>query len=160
MPYRYRWTVVLVGAIVTGTTHATLGGLERDVSHEGQPIAFAAATVHPLPAVPQGVHQQTILNLRSITLTEYSANGTVFAILWSGPTMPDYRSLLGTYFPSYQQVIQTQPLSPGHYRAPVAIHQPNLVLHASGHMGAYQGSMYDPSAVPTGLSITSLGIEP
>lgn len=137
---------------------AALGGLEKDVIQEGKPLSASAD--HAFSALPQSIRQQTILDPRSTTVTEFSSGGVVFALSWSGPTIPDYQVLLATYFTQYQQAMQSRVVTPGHYRAPVAVRQPHLVLHASGHMGAYQGSMYDPALIPAGVSLASLGIDP
>lgn len=148
----------MFATLYLSAAQAALGGLERDVIQEGKPAPSSSA--HAYGALPQSIHQQTILDPRSTTVTEFSSAGVVFALSWSGPTIPDYQVLLATYFPQYQQAMQSLKPTPGHYRAPVAVHQPHLVLHASGHMGAYQGSMYDPALIPAGISLASLGIGP
>ncbi len=58
------------------------------------------------------VHLYTV---RSTTLgsgtivNEYlSAQGVMFGIAWHGPRVPDLASLLGTYFPQYQQSLKAQ----------------------------------------------------
>lgn len=136
---------------------AALGGLEQDVAHEGQSVPPHSTLGHALLASPLGIHQQTIMDARNITITEFSVNSVVFALRWTGPTLPDYAVFLANYFPAYQQA---QPLAQGHYRQPIAIRLNHLVVHANGHMGAYQGSAYDPTLVPSGLSLSVLGIAP
>ena len=36
-----------------------------------------------------------------------SSTGTVFAVAWQGPWLPDLRQLLGPYFDDYQRALQT-----------------------------------------------------
>ena len=160
MMRRHRWGVGIFCVINTLVAHAALGGLEQDVAREGQPAQSPTVPSQAFAILPQSIHQQTIIDSRGTTVTEFSYAGKVFALRWSGPTIPDYRRYLSTYFPQYEQALQSRPLEPGRYRAPVAVRQPHLVVHASGHMGAYQGSVYDPTATPTNFSPTSMGIDP
>ena len=42
------------------------------------------------------------------TVREYvSSNGTVFAVAWQGPWLPDLRQMLGPYFDDYQRALQS-----------------------------------------------------
>ncbi|VXB58990.1 conserved hypothetical protein [Burkholderia sp. 8Y] len=80
-----------------------------------------------------------------------SASGTVFAVSWQGPQMPDVRSLLGNY-------VQTVSDGTAAFRAahggtgPVSLSSSALVVQAGGHMGAYSGRAYIPNAMPTGVN--------
>src|ERR1700684_3447439 len=41
------------------------------------------------------------------TIREYvSSAGTVFAVAWQGPWLPNLRQILGTYFDAYQRTLQ------------------------------------------------------
>jgi hypothetical protein len=80
------------------------------------------------------------------------ANGKVFAIVWSGPVMPNLRQTLGQYFDNY--VAAAKANRAGHHH--LDIHQTDLVVHASGHMRAFSGIAYLPQAVPSGVSVGEL----
>jgi hypothetical protein len=80
------------------------------------------------------------------------ADGKVFAIVWSGPVMPNLRQTLGQYFGNY--VAAAQANRSGHHH--LDIQQTDLVVHASGHMRAFSGIAYLPQAVPGGVSIGEL----
>ncbi|HEY1315385.1 MAG TPA: DUF2844 domain-containing protein [Steroidobacteraceae bacterium] len=80
------------------------------------------------------------------------ANGNVFAILWSGPVMPNLRQTLGQYFDDY--VAAAKANRAGHHH--LDIHRTDLVVHASGHMRAFSGIAYLPQAVPSGVSVGEL----
>ena len=76
-----------------------------------------------------------------------SPTGTVFAVAWTGPTMPDLRQLLGSYFDPYVAAAAQH-----RGRAPVLIEQPGLVVQSRGHMRAFVGRAYLPQAVPQGVA--------
>jgi Protein of unknown function (DUF2844) len=86
-------------------------------------------------------------------LREFAAtDGNVFAVAWSGPTVPNLRQALGAYFDNY--VTAAQGKHPGHHH--LEIHESGLVVQASGHMRAFSGLAYLPSAVPRGVSVGDL----
>lgn len=75
------------------------------------------------------------------------ANGTVFAISWSGPFLPDLRDLLGPRFEAL-----AAPTAGRAPRGPVVVHQPDLQLVSTGHMGAFQGEAWLPGGLPAGFT--------
>jgi hypothetical protein len=100
--------------------------------------------------------------VRSTTLAsgtvidEYlSAEGTVFGIAWHGPRVPDLASLLGSYFPQYQQGLKAQRAARGG-RGPVSVQDSGLVVDSNGHMGAFAGRAYLPQALPAGVSASDI----
>ncbi len=134
---------------------AVLGGNAETVAQDGQPVT---ANGHELTQQNRGVQQQSVLTAQSVTVTEYSASGVVFAIRWSGPVIPDLSRLLGTYFSQYAAKTPT-PTAVTRNR-PVTIQTLDLVVHAGGHMRAFSGSAYVPSLIPAGLSLITLGVDP
>jgi len=80
---------------------------------------------------------------------EYTgADGKVFAVAWSGPTMPNLKQTLGQYFDRYVAGAETNRL--GHHHLQIV--QSDFVVHAGGHMRAYSGVAYLPKALPEGVS--------
>jgi len=77
-----------------------------------------------------------------------SSAGVVFAVAWEGPSLPDLRQVLGTYFEQYVEAAKTQ----GGGAGPRVIRQPGLVVHAGGHMRAFSGRAYIPQMLPQGVS--------
>ncbi|WP_363320326.1 DUF2844 domain-containing protein [Ferrovum sp.] len=150
----------VLGFMVSLKGWAALGGSDQQVPQEGFPLTSYAPAHAASATPPGGIRQQTVETLQHVVVTEYSSHGTVFALTWSGPTLPDASVFLGSYFPQYQQSLQKRPLRPGAYRAPIALHTPALVVHASGHMGAYQGSAYVPALLPAGLDLSLIGVAP
>lgn len=81
------------------------------------------------------------------TVHEYiDAGGTVFAVAWSGPFLPDLRELLGRHFTA----LTTQEAS-SRGRGAVAVQQPGLVIVSAGRMGAFQGRAWLPLQLPPGF---------
>jgi Protein of unknown function (DUF2844) len=61
-----------------------------------------------------------------------SPTGIVLGVAWSGPTMPDLRQVLGSYFDQYLGAAAQR-----NRRGPVLIEQPGLVVQSGGHMRAF-----------------------
>ncbi|EKS68959.1 hypothetical protein BURK_028055 [Burkholderia sp. SJ98] len=89
-------------------------------------------------------------------INEYlSTEGVVFGIAWHGPRMPDLASLLGSYFPQYQQGLKAQRAARGG-RGPVSVQDSGLVVDSGGHMGSFAGSAYLPQSLPAGVSASDI----
>jgi hypothetical protein len=99
------------------------------------------------------VRETTLAN--GTAVREYlSSAGTVFAVAWSGPQMPDLASLLGTWFPQYVAGVQASRAKG--VRGPGAVENSALVVHSGGHMGAFSGQAWLPQALPTGFSSSDI----
>jgi hypothetical protein len=101
-----------------------------------------------------GAERYTVHEVRAATGTivrEYvSPAGTVFAVAWQGPWLPDLRQLFGTYFEHYvQSAREAQARRRGH--GPLLIQETGLVVKQSGRPRAFAGSAYVPQLVPQGL---------
>jgi hypothetical protein len=75
-----------------------------------------------------------------------SPAGKVFAVAWSGPTMPDLRQVLGPYFDTYVAALAQRKA-----RGPVNVVLPGLVVQSGGHMRAFVGKAYLPDGMPAGV---------
>jgi hypothetical protein len=83
-----------------------------------------------------------------IKVREYvSSTGRVFAVAWEGPTLPDLRQLLGSYFSKYVEGATAQ----GPRARPLVIEQPGLVVYAGGRMRSFRGRAVVPGLIPDGL---------
>jgi hypothetical protein len=129
--------------------HAALG--ERVDS-----IANDAKTMRAGRAIRSEHNLYTMHEMRNdagIVVHEYAgADGTVFAVTWSGPTKPDLAQLLGTYFPRYQAAGRTP--GAGHRRS--MLRDSDLVVQSSGHLRAFNGMAYLPQNVPQGVNVEEL----
>jgi Protein of unknown function (DUF2844) len=84
-----------------------------------------------------------------MTVSEYVApGGLVFGVAWRGPTMPDLRGLLGSYFDQVEQAAQSR----RQRRGPMVLRTKNLVLVSGGHMRSLHGIAYAPNLLPAGVS--------
>ena len=134
-------------------------GMPRDASATlGEPEASVQADTVQLQGsmkasdrVSYRVHE---IKLPSGTLVrEYSVpDGTVFAVAWSGPFMPNLRQMLGRYFDEYAAAAAAVH---GDHRH-LEVRQADLVVQVGGHMRAYAGRAYLPAAIPSGVSIGEL----
>jgi hypothetical protein len=111
------------------------------------------ASVHVTNNAVYAVHE--IQTPTGVTVREFvSSAGKVFAIAWQGPWPPDLHQLLGSYFAQYQQAVQAPKQRAG--RAPVSIHQANLVVEHTGHMRSFVGRAYLADQLPSGVIAESI----
>jgi len=85
------------------------------------------------------------------TIREYvSSTGTVFAVSWEGPWLPDLQQILGPYFDAYQRnaaAVRNNRRSHG----PITIRAGELVVQVSGHPRAFTGRAYVERLLPQGM---------
>ena len=128
---------------------AELGGTAASIKTDQVQMK---ATLRPAVSNPNySVHE--IQTPQGVTVKEFvSASGTVFAVAWNGPTMPDLQQLLGQYFDSYTTAAKTPHTGHKH----LTISQPGLVVESQGHMRAFFGKAYIPTMLPTGVTAAEL----
>ena len=134
---------LLAGMLAPGIATAALGEdgstIERDVAHlqAQRSIAQSSAySVHEL-ALPGGTRVREYLTPAQ----------QIFAITWSGPSIPDLQQLLGSYFPRFQSAAKAV----GRARRPILMQEPDLVIQSGGHPRAFSGVAYLPHLVPPGV---------
>jgi hypothetical protein len=88
--------------------------------------------------------------LSEVTVHQYVARASsrVFTVDWTGPRMPDLKSLLGGYFDAYQTARSNAPRRGLHT---LAIETPELVMYANGPNGNIRGRAWAPALVPANL---------
>ncbi len=85
-------------------------------------------------------------------VSEYVApSGTVFAVSWHGPLMPNLQQILGTYFQQYVAAAKLAPHNGG-TRRHFQISQTDLVVQSNGRMRSYYGRAYVPSLLPANVT--------
>lgn len=137
----------LIAGIVAWPAQAALG--EPVASVETDRLQ-AGATLRVLPSAAYTVHE--LQSPSGTVVREYvSPAGIVFGVAWQGPSMPDLRQVLGTYFDRYVQAAAKRTA-----RGPVAVEQPGLVVQSSGHMRAFLGKAYIPEALPAGVGADAI----
>lgn len=131
-------------ALAVGTACAALGG---------KPARFGphvAAAKSQAAATGQAAYTETRKVLDSgTTVHEYlDAQGSVFAVSWSGPFLPDLKEILGEHF----EVLAAQQRNQrAGGRSPLHIKQSDVVIDSEGHMGAFQGRAWLPAQLPAGF---------
>jgi hypothetical protein len=143
--------IVVVACVVAGSglgvtrnAHATLGGDVASIAADAQRMV-GARRVEKLPS-----GERHVLELPSgLVVHEYvSATGAVYAVSWSGRTMPDLRELLGPYF---AQLSRADAHRGGHHR--MSLVGSDLVIRSSGHRGSFSGRAWVPSLVPADVDV-------
>ena len=135
--------LAVAAATVTAPAAASLGGDESTVASDN---AVLEGKMKVARVQRYAVHE--IAAPSGTVVREFvSPAGKVFAVAWSGPTMPDLRQVLGPYFDTYVAAVQQRKA-----KGPVNVVLPGLVVQSSGHMRAFSGKAYLPNAVPAGVA--------
>jgi len=140
---------LIVVPLWSSMAHAALGGPEAAVVAEARQLNASVKSIEHV-----GYRVQEIQLPSGTVLREFAdAQGTVFAVAWSGPTMPNLRQALGSYFDDYVNAPKDKHMGHSH----LEIRQNDLVVQSSGHMrGGFHGRAYVPEAVPAGTSLDEI----
>jgi Protein of unknown function (DUF2844) len=84
-----------------------------------------------------------------------SSSGTVFAVAWDGPWLPDLRQVLGEHFDHYQAAMRGRQQARS-ARGAVAIDDAGLVVQMSGHPRAFVGRAYLTGSLPAGIQLETI----
>lgn len=140
---RWRTTVTgtLLGLLVGGNAWAALGASLASVQQDQQ-VWGASSTASTLGGAT--LYTQALPN--GLSIRQYvDGAGLVFAVGWSGPVLPDFERLLGSYYPRYSEALRTQ-------RRGVSLQDADLFLESSGMMRAFGGRAYLPPKLPATLA--------
>ena len=134
----------LAAVLFTSGSWAALGGSSANLG--AQAAAARSSTLST------GIATYTVLQKdldSGTTVHEYlDSSGTVFAVSWSGPFLPDLKEILGVHFETMQaQAAKRQ--HPRHSR--MAVRGADVVILSTGHMRALQGRAWVPSKLPAGF---------
>lgn len=141
-----------IAAIVAGGSMPALATLGGDVSSVTTDLQHIKGQLRVSSATGYSIHE--IRTPANTIVREYvSSAGRVFAVSWRGPVLPDLRQTLGAYFPQYQAAAGAPHLGHRH----LSIHQPDLIVHSSGHMRAFFGHAYVPALLPQNFSVADIG---
>lgn len=87
------------------------------------------------------------------TVQEFvDSSGTVFAVSWSGPFLPDLQELLGIHF----DAMVAQGRRQGGQRSRLAVQSLEAVIVSEGHMGALAGRAWLPPRLPAGFDARAI----
>lgn len=164
--------MAFAAAIAALPAHAELGGAPTwPAGTATSSAAAAAATTNTTNAastsgtlaVRRMSANATAYTVNTTTLAggtvvrEYVAsNGSVFAVAWQGPRVPDLDTLLGTYFPGYVQSLNETRAAHGTGFGAASVQRSDLVVQSGGHMGAFAGHAWLPPALPAGVTANDI----
>jgi len=139
MQFQARVLLPIVLAVAGSPVFAALGGpVTATPSGAGvQQAATAAGASY--------THVQRQLDSGTVVHEFADASGTVFAVSWAGPFLPDLRDLLGPSFSALQDSA-----AKGRTSA-LSISRADLVLVSAGHMGGFEGRAWLPPKLPAGF---------
>lgn len=138
--------IILVGLPLPAP--ATLG---EDTTSTARDSAAMNASLQVSQAARYTIHE--LRTPAGTIVRQYaSPSGSVFAVAWEGPLMPDLRQTLGRYFDRYAAAAASA--QPG--RRQVSIREPDFVVQASGQMRAFHGKAYLPQLLPQGVRADEL----
>ncbi len=142
--------IALIAFAAPAIAWAELGGTEVSVQVDRTQMKAT------LRRVATGNNNFTVHEIRTpagTTVREYvSLAGTVFAVVWKGPVIPDLRQVLGRYFDAY--VTGAKAKHSGH--SYLTIEQTGLVVQSHGHMRAFFGKAYLPNMLPAGVTVEEI----
>ncbi|WP_205982242.1 DUF2844 domain-containing protein [Paraburkholderia sp. Ac-20340] len=154
---------VLVAVLVSGSVfcagaHAALGGqptLPMTSVRTSEAVALKATSSTSTASststsTTYTVRESTLDN--GVTEREYlNVDGTVFALAWDGPFIPDLRTFMGsTIFSEYVAALQSQ--TNRQRNGGVNISTDDFVVQVQGHQRHFHGRAWLPSLLPTDLS--------
>lgn len=140
--------VMLVG-LGAGPAVASLGGTSATVDADR-----AALRGEHSVSTATGYEVHEITTPGGGWVREYlTPEGTVFALSWRGPSIPDLQQLLGAYYTRFAQGAATVRTRS---RRHLVIEQPGLVVESHGRMRAFYGRAWDPTLLPQGFSAAEI----
>lgn len=139
---------LLVAALYSGSAMAALGGPETAISTEALQLKGSVKSTERSNYRVHEIQMSSGTSLREFAGTD----GKVFAVAWKGPTIPNLRQALGSYFDAYLNAVRGRHADRTH----LEIREEGWVMQASGHMRAFQGRAYLPQSVPVGTSLDEI----
>jgi len=150
-----RWLGLVVTTTIVAlpsSARATLGGDSASV--DADRIRVQGALLRIVRSDAFTVHE--VQSSSGTTIREYmSSTGTVFAVAWEGPWLPNLRQILGPYFENYQRAVQSGSAN-RRARGSFKIDLPDVVVQMSGHPRAFSGRAYVPRLMPQRVQAESI----
>ena len=136
-------------AIATAPAYAALGGDEGSVAQDQAHLRGRVLRI----VRAQNFNMHEMQASTGTVIREYvSPAGTVFAVTFQGPALPDMKQVLGSYYDQFKRAAEAR----GVTRGPLVIRQPGLVVQISGHMRAFMGRAYAPEMLPAGVTAEAI----
>jgi hypothetical protein len=147
-----RNAVVFLILIAPSTASAALGGSAATV--DADRVQLQGALMRIVKSDTYALHE--IRSASGIMIREFvNSSGTVFAVAWDGPWMPNLQQVLGDRFPQYQAAMRARQRT-RRVRGAVALNEPGLIVQLNGHPRAFSGHAYDPTLMPQGMQVEAI----
>jgi len=138
----------MLAALLPYAARAALGEPEATVTADAQRLE---GSMKSMERTNYRMHEIQLPS--GALLREFAgADGNVFAVAWSGPSIPNLRQALGRYFDMYVTAAKAVHGDRTH----LEIRQGDLVVQSSGHMRSFSGRAYLPQAIPAGTSLEEI----
>jgi hypothetical protein len=143
----------VAAAIIPYVANAGLGEPESSASADAA-VLHGSSKSTDIKSTDMSNYRVHSIELPSGTVVrEYATlSGTVFAVAWSGPAVPNLQQTLGSYYATFLSGAKAS--RTGHHH--LEIRRDNFVMQSSGHMRAFTGRAYVPQAIPAGVSLDEL----
>ena len=141
--------LVLTALLVApGPAHAALGASVASIASDQ---SRAQGSLRTLELTDYRLHE--IRAATGTLIREFSApDGSVFAVAWEGPFLPDVRQLLGKSWDAYVAAARAKRRG----RGPLVVRLPDLVVESAGHPRGFHGRAFLPQLVPPGVSLEAI----
>lgn len=94
------------------------------------------------------LYSQTLSN--GLHVRQYAdASGSVFAVAWDGPVLPDFTRLLGEHAGAYADAVRLQ-------QRGVHVRGAALVIESGGMMRSFSGRAYLPAKLPPTVTVQDI----
>ena len=138
-------SLFILGLATSGACRAELGGTTASILAEQKQFNSQLTSTQQNG---YSLYTQTLSSGTSF-LEYVSPSGIVFAISWSGPTLPNIQAILGSYYGNYLSAAQQS-------RRSIYTSSDSLVIQSTGMMGAFQGFAFLPKQAPAGFTANNL----
>lgn len=141
--------LIVLGTLLAPAAHAGLGEAVASVSRDQ--TALRATTLAVTPMQAYDVHEITTAD--GTHVRQYvSRAGTVFAVAWSGRSLPDLKVVLASHYGEYLTAASAH-----HYNHHVLnVVTPGLVLNVTRLPRGFAGGAHVPALLPAGTSVQEL----
>ena len=144
--------LLLSSLALPAAAFATLGG--SAITVDADRVRVEGALMRIVRNSAYALHE--IRSASGTMIREYvDSSGTVFAVAWDGPWLPDFRQVLGEHFDHYQAAMRARQQART-ARGVVVIDDGGLVVQMSGHPRAFTGRAYLSNRLPAGLQLESI----
>lgn len=136
---------LVVALAAVQTAWAGLGESVETIAHDHLALEGRALSQTPMPAYDR--HE--IMTTTGVRIREYATrSGTVFAVAFSGPSIPDLRVLLAQHYAAYL----AEAARPRVNHRAMSIESPGLVLSIVKLPRGFVGTAHVPTLVPAGVA--------